>query len=75
MRGSGHGVEEQIGRVGKRQVYHDALINELRLEEHVMHEVVATGYPVPEDAPVGACACHSSAAVPRGSAGRGSMRG
>ncbi len=44
------GVEAQIERVGKRQVYFDALIHDLRLEEHVMHEAIATGYPMPEDA-------------------------
>jgi hypothetical protein len=45
-------VEGHIVRLGKRQAYLDALIHELRLEEHVMNEAVVTGYPVPEDAPV-----------------------
>jgi hypothetical protein len=45
-------VEEQIARLGKRQAYRDALIHDLRLEEHVLHEAVAAGYPAPEEAPV-----------------------
>ncbi len=43
-------VEEHMERLSKRQVYHDALIHDLRLEEHAMHEAIATGYPTPEDA-------------------------
>jgi hypothetical protein len=45
-------VEAQIERLGMWQVYLDALIHELRLEEHTMNEAVATGYPAPEDARV-----------------------
>ena len=45
-------VEDQIRRLGTWQAYVDALIHDLRLEEHVMHEAGATGYPAPDDAPV-----------------------
>jgi hypothetical protein len=44
-------VEGQIARLGKRQAYLDALIHELRFEEHVINEAVVTGYPAPEHAP------------------------
>jgi hypothetical protein len=45
-------VEEQITRLGKRQAYLDALLYEVRLEEHVINAAYVTGYPAPEDAPV-----------------------
>ncbi len=46
------GVEAQIARLGKRQAYRDALLYELRVEEHAINAAYATGYPAPEDAPV-----------------------
>jgi len=45
-------VEEQMKRVGTRQAYRDALVHEVRVEEHVINDAYAMGYPAPEDAPV-----------------------
>ncbi len=43
-------VEEQIEHLGKRQAYIDALIHDLRIEEHVINAAYAGGYPAPEHA-------------------------
>ncbi len=45
-------VEEQIKHLGKRQAYRDALLYELRVEEHVINEAYTSGHPALEDAPV-----------------------
>ncbi len=45
-------VEEQIGCVGKRQAYLDALLHAVRVEQHVINAAYTTGYPAPEDAQV-----------------------
>jgi hypothetical protein len=50
--GQARWVEDQIRRLGTWQTYVDALIHDLRLEEHTMNDAIATGYPAPEDAPV-----------------------
>ncbi len=43
-------VEDQIRRLGKRQAYLDALLYDVRVEEHVINDAYATGYPAPENA-------------------------
>ncbi len=45
-------VEEHVGQRGKRQAYIDALIHDLRIEEHTITAAYAGGYPAPEHAHV-----------------------
>ncbi len=50
--GQARWVEEQIRHLGKWQAYFDALLHEVRLEEHGINNAYATGYPTPKDAPM-----------------------
>ncbi len=58
-------IEEQVGRLGKRQAYLAALIREVGLEEPALNAAYTTGYPAPEEAPVVRQAVHNATPAQR----------